>query len=624
MKSDRSSDVDDTVATLDEGTPARKHGSTTSDAPTQVGDVLPSRPGGAIGEDGLIVGRYRVEATIGLGGMGEIVSARDEQIGRSVAIKRLRIAQPSPDATARFLREAQIQGRLEHPAVVPVHEMCRDLHGEPFFVMKQLTGVTLADVLADRAPANQAFTRLRLLRAFAEVCLAVEFAHTRGVIHRDLKPANIMLGDFGEVYVLDWGIARIDDEVVRHSFADVDTLDLGGTLEGTTLGTPGYMSAEQVRGDADLDRRADVYALGCILFEILAGTPLHPRGLAGLASALGGVEEQPSSRAPERSIPPELDAVCLAATKLDRRDRTSSARELGDAVQRYLDGDRDVALRRDLARSELETAHLALAQDDRRAAIRSAARALALDPAAREPAELVGKLMMEPPAEVPHEVEAELEAIAVRALRAHSALGARAMAACMAFFPVLYWAGFRDPWFLVAGPLLAATIMVFTKIFVHRPVAWLVPATIVASALLIAVFSRIGTPFFVAPALGVVIGMLYAMHVTSARPWVLWAVMITAVLGPLVLELGGVLSATTFVIDDVVVLRTGAAHLDKLIALPAMVIYVAVMLAISIGMSRVQARNQRAAQRMVQIQAWQLRQLVPRAETAPAVRGLAA
>jgi len=178
MKSDRSSDVDDTVATLDEGTPARKHGSTTSDAPTQVGDVLPSRPGGAIGEDGLIVGRYRVEATIGLGGMGEIVSARDEQIGRSVAIKRLRIAQPSPDATARFLREAQIQGRLEHPAVVPVHEMCRDLHGEPFFVMKQLTGVTLADVLADRAPANQAFTRLRLLRAFAEVCLAVEFAHT--------------------------------------------------------------------------------------------------------------------------------------------------------------------------------------------------------------------------------------------------------------------------------------------------------------------------------------------------------------------------------------------------------------------------------------------------------------
>ena len=613
MKRERTSDGE-TLPTQGGGASPPKHGSTVSDAPTEPGGG--SSPA-ASDEGVLLLGRYLVGAPIGQGGMGEIVSARDEQIGRAVAIKRLRLGQPSLDATTRFLREAQIQGRLEHPAVVPVHEMCRDHHGQPFFVMKQLTGVTLADVLADRIPATQIFTRQRLLRAFAEVCLAIEFAHSRGVIHRDLKPANIMLGDFGEVYVLDWGIARIDDEVARDNFADVDTLEVGATLAGTTLGTPGYMSAEQVRGDADLDGRADVYALGCILFEILTNVPLHPRGLAGLAAALAGVDELPSVRAPDRNIPPELDAVCLAAIKLDRRDRTASARELGDAVQRYLDGDRDVALRRELARSELETTRAALARDDRRAAIRAAARALALDPASREPAELVGKLMLEPPREVPVEVEAELDAIAVDSLRAHSVLGSYAMVACLAFFPILYWAGFRHTWFFLLGPLLATTIVVFTRVFARRPIAWLVPVTIACSAALIAVFSRIATPFFVAPTLGVVIGMMYAMHVTSGRAWVLWVTMTAAVLGPFLLEVVGVVSATTFVVDGDVILRTAAAHLDGRIAFAATTTYVAVMLAMSIAMSRAQARNQRAAQRMVQVQAWQLRQLVPRAATDP-------
>jgi serine/threonine-protein kinase len=243
--------------------------------------------------------------------------------------------------------------------------------------------------------------------------------------------------------------------------------------------------------------------------------------------------------------------------------------------------------------------------------MRAAARALALDPEARESAELVGKLMMEPPAEAPREVEAELDAIAVDALRAHSVLGSRAMTACLMFFPVLYWAGFREAWFLVAGPVLAATIVMFTWVFARRPVAWLVPATIGASALLIAVLSRVVTPFFVAPALGVVVGMLYAMHVTSGRAWVLWSVMILAILGPFVLEISGVVSSTTFVIDDEVVLRIGAANLDGRIGLAAMAVFIAVMLAISIAMSRSQAHNQRAAQRMVQIQAWNLRQLVP-------------
>ncbi len=301
MERDPSGGTDDTVA-------ATEPVATTSDTPARFA-------------------RYRPGGVIGRGGMGEVVSARDEQIGRSVAIKRMRGHDAPPEAVARFLREARIQGRLEHPAIVPVHEL-HDTGDEPFFVMKQLAGTTLADVIAER-PRNV------LLRAFVEVCLAIEFAHTRGVIHRDLKPANIMLGDFGEVYVLDWGIARVaGEEALRSNFADVDTLEGGATEAGTVLGTPGYMSPEQIRGDADLDGRSDVYALGCILFEILAGKPLHPRGQAGLASALVGSDERPSRHA---DVPPELDAVCVTATAVAREARFASARALADAVQRYLD-----------------------------------------------------------------------------------------------------------------------------------------------------------------------------------------------------------------------------------------------------------------------------------------------
>src|SRR5690349_961519 len=233
--------------------------------PTEPADVAPPLAGA-------LLGRYRVGEVIGKGGMGEVMSARDEQIGRSVAIKRLKGKEPAPVTITRFLREARIQGRLEHPAVVPVHELAHDETGRPFFVMKQLAGTTLADVVARLAAGDPdvaaKFPRQRLLRAVAEVCLAVEFAHTRGVIHRDLKPANIVLGDFGEIYVLDWGIAKVSDdgtESSRDSFADIGTVAESDahTVVGAILGTPGYISPEQIRGDNFLDGRADVYSPGC-------------------------------------------------------------------------------------------------------------------------------------------------------------------------------------------------------------------------------------------------------------------------------------------------------------------------------------------------------------------------
>jgi serine/threonine-protein kinase len=307
--------------------------------------------------DAIVGGRYKLARRIGKGGMGEVMAARDVQIARDVAIKRMRAANPSEKAIQRFLREAMVQGRLEHPAIVPVHEIGRDTDGLPYFVMKKLAGTSLAKLLEER---ERDMPLQKLLRAFADVCLAVEFAHVRGIVHRDLKPDNIMLGDFGETYVLDWGVAKILGED-DGEFADIGSSSSGehATRAGTAIGTPGYMAPEQVRGASDIDGRADVYTLGCLLFEILCGEPLNPRGPEGMQTALETRDTRPSQRAPGREIPPELDELCVKATHVEREQRIPTARELAERIERFLDGDRDLALRRDLARAHLDRARTA-------------------------------------------------------------------------------------------------------------------------------------------------------------------------------------------------------------------------------------------------------------------------
>src|SRR5262245_24046955 len=151
-------------------------------------------------------GHYRLGEKLGSSGMGEVLAAHDTLMGREVAIKRLLDDRPSVEVAARFTREAQVQGRLDHPSIPPVYELGRDGQQRPYIVMKRLSGTTLAEILSQAEAGTAPYEREKLLRAFIDVCLAIEFAHTRGVIHRDLKPANIMLGEFGEVYVLDWGV----------------------------------------------------------------------------------------------------------------------------------------------------------------------------------------------------------------------------------------------------------------------------------------------------------------------------------------------------------------------------------------------------------------------------------
>ncbi len=604
----------------------------TDDVPTELIHAEPSATEPVVAEDGdaesaaFVVSdeRYRVVNRLGKGGMGEVMTVRDMAIGREVALKRIRRANPSDAVRQRFMREASIQGRLEHPAIVPVHDIGHDHLGVPFFTMKKLTGTTLAKILdGDRA----AYPLQRLLRAFAEVCLALEFAHVRGIIHRDLKPENIVLGDFGEVYVLDWGVAKI---VGEHDpdFTDVSGSGEHATQAGISIGTPGYMAPEQVRGDADIDARVDLYALGCILFEILSHEMLHPTGKAGLASALAGVDARPSLRAPWRAVPPELELLCVAATSRERADRLKTARELGDGVQRYLDGDRDLALRRQLGREHLdraraafatstgpETATTAAAADEQRSvAMREAASALALDPQLAGAAELVGRLMLEPPRTTPVEVDALVDDDDATIRQGSALVGVWAYVAFLGFTPFLWWiAPSGSPY------VLAITVMVLANMALcvwgaSKRTYGREGLLAIGNAILLGIVSRAFTPFLIAPGLAAMSAMAILFSPTSSRftttigmTLVSWC----AVLVPWILERTGVLSITTTVDEHGILMRAAGTAGHEFPTLGVAIIYVLASIAAACGMASAMRRRERAARKHLHLQAWQLRQLVP-------------
>ncbi|MEO8843837.1 MAG: serine/threonine-protein kinase [Kofleriaceae bacterium] len=561
--------------------------------------------------DQLVKGRYRLGRRIGKGGMGEVMAARDEQVGRDVAIKRMRAANPSDRAIARFLREASVQGRLEHPAIVPVHEIGRDSDNLPFFVMKKLAGTSLAAIVSYRDEPTQQ----RMLRALVDVCLAVELAHVRGIVHRDLKPDNIMLGDFGEVYILDWGVAKVVGE--QDDFTDVDSgSGEHATKAGTAIGTPGYMAPEQVRGLGDIDGRADIYTLGCLLYEVLAGEPLHPRGFHGLESAVTGIDARPSQRG--HDVPPELDALCVAATHKDRDQRIATARELGESIQRYLDGDRDVALRRQLARDHLERGRAAFAagdtQEQRRVAMREAASALALDPALEGPAELVGRLMLEPPRETPPEVVQQIALDDERSARVVLSAGLWVVIAALAFLPLLWWisSGGKTLLILLAIMLAADGVLGYLVRRAKNPRPELV---IVANMLLVFVIARMFSPLLIAP--GIAASIAIAMVLTPQTSWLgsTWGIGISMTLGvlvPLVLEELGVLSQTMVVGPKGLSFETAAFGGSTTPTLIVGTVYVAALITGAVITGSTMRRQQREAHRRLHMQAWQLGQLVPR------------
>ncbi|MEK7469497.1 MAG: bifunctional serine/threonine-protein kinase/formylglycine-generating enzyme family protein [Planctomycetota bacterium] len=292
--------------------------------------------------------RYSVGAELAHGGLGRIVEAWDATLEREVAIKIIN-REAMAGQEARFVREAKLAGRLEHPNIVPVYDFGA-LPGDEnqlFLSMKRIRGRDLKHALRAVAGgdgrARDEFTRTRLLQIFQSICQGIAFAHDRGVIHRDLKPANVMLGDYGEVHIVDWGLARTYREGPGPASPGAPRAEEGVTNDGEVLGTPGYMSPEQAGGRiAELDPRSDVWSLGAILYEMLTWRPLFEgRNVKDLVRQVLDTDAgPPSSRvtAGAPPVPPELDAICLRALSRRKEDRTASAMELHREVQLFLEG----------------------------------------------------------------------------------------------------------------------------------------------------------------------------------------------------------------------------------------------------------------------------------------------
>jgi serine/threonine-protein kinase len=276
--------------------------------------------------------------------------AHDASLGRDVALKELRPERADhPAVLARFLREAQVTGQLEHPGIVPVYEMGRGpAEQAPFYTMRFVRGRTLAEAARAyhdrraRGPADPLELR-ELLTAFVGVCNAVAYAHGRGVLHRDLKPQNVVLGDYGEVVVLDWGLAKVAGESDTEGAGPLDVApeeEGQATQQGQVLGTPAYMAPEQAEGRLALvDTRSDVYGLGAVLYEILTGRPpFAGQERTGLLRRV--VHEPPAPpRALVAATPRALEGVCLKALAKKPGGRYGSAKELAAEVQRWLAGE---------------------------------------------------------------------------------------------------------------------------------------------------------------------------------------------------------------------------------------------------------------------------------------------
>jgi serine/threonine-protein kinase len=559
--------------------------------------------------------------------MGEVFLCRDHLMGRDVAMKVVhRDRQSGRDLRARFLREARVQGQLEHPAIVPVYDLAQDATGRSFFTMKRVRGETLEVVIA-RLAANHSrtraeYTRHKLLAAYARVCLAIDFAHARGVVHRDLKPANVMLGDFGEVYVLDWGVAKIDG-----STEDIDaeggleksgerlTLrdpDGGRTEAGVILGTPAYMAPEQLRG-APVDARTDVYALGAILFEILTLTSLHDCKKPSM-SALPVERFEAATE-----IPPELSAIWRKATARDPDDRHTSARELHDEVERFLSGDRDLASRKVLVEGHITAARALRAERPETAKNRSGAlaeigRAIALDPNNAEALGILVELLGTPPETPPKEVVEDLTFAesASRKVGLKRAMVFYILPILVFVLPVGLWMGVKSfsclalclGSFVVAGVVAA---------FVHRnpEVTKRVPWVTVVSSFAIATTALLSGSFVILPAFVMANTLGHVVAGRDRHRRVIVCLGVLTMLVPLALELLGLMPEGPVVVDGALLVRSPVFVLSE----PLTPIFlVCINVGILIFTSRLVGHYRDALGRAELnhlSQLWQLRQLVP-------------
>jgi serine/threonine protein kinase/Tfp pilus assembly protein PilF len=295
--------------------------------------------------------RFKIVSPYAQGGLGEVSVAQDTQLGRMVALKQIKTRWADDvDARSRFLQEAQITGRLEHPGIVPVYALGFDASGRPYYAMRFIEGETLQEVVKrfhakfpdPHSNHGERLLELRkLLGRLVDVCNAIDYAHNRGIIHRDLKPSNIMLGKYGETLVVDWGLAKVigGDKLPPLPFREITATGSGvtGTVMGTAIGTPAYMSPEQAAGRTDqLTPQTDIYSLGVTLYHLLTGRlPYEEESVSGMLEKIQSSLSQ-SPRHHSRWIPKPLEAICMKAMAAKPADRYASTAALADDIERWL------------------------------------------------------------------------------------------------------------------------------------------------------------------------------------------------------------------------------------------------------------------------------------------------
>ena len=628
--------------------------------------------------------RYLTGELIGAGGMGEVRGQTDRATGRSVAMKTMHA---SSDAVSlrRFSREARIQAQLEHPAIVPVYDIGQSGGGIPYFTMKHVRGDSLAKVItqlrAGDDEAEQLYTQRKLLTILSTVALTIEYVHQRGVIHRDLKPDNVMLGPFGEVYVLDWGLAAIVAEHEKISIASTSTdvrrallaqgpvLDTPGQFEtaaGLLLGTPGYIAPELLEPEAVATPRSDVYALGAILFEVLTCERMHKGDSIGqvLGATMTLVEGSPRQRKPD--VPPELDALCRRATHQDPAQRLASAGDLVRAIEAFLDGDRDVVRRREMAAEITRAAAASLgieapesqataeqaaalrataldaplglaatasdgpsarelaaiaraARDprpvttaDRQRAMRDVTTALGLDPENAEARTLLVRLLTEPPPDADQIVDEIGREDAKNSFKLAARMHMIVQLSYLLYVPLLLWMGIRSPWMFGAAALTLSAVF-FTAVYYykHPPADLQLPFPHLAISLVALLAGQLlFGPLILVPGIAVGTGIAYLTSFDRRVGWVVGG-MLAVVILPAALQFAGVLAPSYELVDGKLMVMPMMTELPPAPTITLLLVTHAIVIAASMYFAWQLRRAYSVADRARRLQTWQLSQLVP-------------
>ncbi len=566
--------------------------------------------------------RYDMERFVASGGMGDIWLYHDRTLGRDIAVKELKSGHALVDhRKQRFIREAKVQAALQHPGIVPIYDFVACNSGGAYFTMRHVEGHTLAEVYAASTRGEPSHSLRQLLTALGSVSLTLQYAHERGVVHRDLKPENIILGDYGEVYVLDWGVAKVFDPDHERPSA-VRVIPTSESANDKLIGTLEYMAPEQLAGGADVGPAADVFAMGVVLFEILTGELLREGDEDALVQQVAQGDAIEERLGASGDLPTVLTSLCIDATKRFFRDRPS-AREFQQRLQAYLDGVENeerfhsaATVHVQSAQARLSTVpHGPLDTEHRAAAVADLGRALALDPTREDALATLRELLRGDEKELPPGAVAELVQQRNDAARESARASIFVYAAWLALIPLAGVMGIRSLpalAFLITGPAL----LVIVNLWVDRrgtfsgPLIWFALLLSFTSVSALSVFAG---PYLLVPSLAVATAVTYLIAFrgnTSVQ-------LATQVLAPLAVAVPVALQ-TFGVLPRSYLFREGRVSIEPFaVGLPAglteVLFFVGGTLLVVLAnyiVTRVVANLDRAEKRALG-QAWWFRQLLP-------------